>query len=1009
MKKIIIKFLVCILSACGVIGFLNVKNASAATIHDSVGGTFEVIGASLRNSKEAEDLFGIRFTTRLSKKAYKDILEVANGKTVKFGVEIVPADKPTATPASIQYVSTNPTSLENKPWFKTDKDDELIEYYATITYEIDELTNGIKDKLSGKLDENDADYQTKLDNYVKEYLKQAYGMQLKATCYYEISGERYYATKSITRSMSVLANSYANDDEYKDKLTDYFYEKEYFISGETKQGYINANGDVEVDSFNVENVKVVANDCEAVSFTNENYSLKVDNNLVPANIGDTITLYAFDKNNLVTTLVLEYVQEFSDNIKIAGKGISNYVIAVDENNSTTYSGALALKDAISQSVDKEIEIVGLETNENAIIIKQVAKSDTVSDGYNVYVENGNLIIECAYMNRFNIAFDRLISTILNFTTKVLEFDENYSETIDISKVYYSEFNVKGDGLTNDFYAMKEAHDFANISGQTVYGEAGKTYLITNTVNSVGEPQSITVLTNVDWMGARIVIDNRNLTNTNPYNTQYKSEITKSVFYIPNEYASLLITSNTDIKISDIIPSKTIDKDNITKVNNPFGYKAMFRIHNGNKRMFMRYGSNANNGDEQNEICLVDESGNLIDTNFLFDFEDITAIYVYRADQENLTVQNATIQTRASQYNINNGGAVVGDNRGIHIERPNTTLKGIFHEITDEIPWNEEVDGVPFKGFSAGYLSTLNTSNILVEDCVFQSRVNYDNGTYDISPKNTHSIIFKGCTQSNFFILDENGSADTFQAADTYTHWGVMGSNGCKNLTYDTCTLTRFDAHSGIVDGKIINSKVGQISVVGGGDLYIENTTIYAASNYVVELRKDYGSFWDGTITLKNSKVVNAKEKTDKGTIDYHAKTTKIIQSESVNHDFGFDTKFPNLVINNLKIENKGTEVNITSDKRLLSDPSVTVRGALDKTLTPNVNPCYPPEFITVSNQSIISHGYRIIVPTDNGFFSNITITGGSLRITRKNLGFGSDIIYSDNINFNPAWSTDDVD
>ena len=34
-------------------------------------------------------------------------------------------------------------------------------------------------------------YNNKLENYVLEYLKQAYGMQLKATSYFEIEYQRY--------------------------------------------------------------------------------------------------------------------------------------------------------------------------------------------------------------------------------------------------------------------------------------------------------------------------------------------------------------------------------------------------------------------------------------------------------------------------------------------------------------------------------------------------------------------------------------------------------------------------------------------------------------------------------------------------------------------------------------------------------------------------------------------------------------------------------------------------
>ena len=56
------------------------------------------------------------------------------------------------------------------------------------------------------------------------------------------------------------------------------------------------------------------------------------------------------------------------------------------------------------------------------------------------------------------------------------------------------------------------------------------------------------------------------------------------------------------------------------------------------------------------------------------------------------------------------------------------------------------------------------------------------GSYDINLGNAINITWRGCTQLND-ITDER-------------YWGVMCSNFGRNLTYDGCVLSRFDAHEG---------------------------------------------------------------------------------------------------------------------------------------------------------------------------------------------------------------------
>ena len=75
------------------------------------------------------------------------------------------------------------------------------------------------------------------------------------------------------------------------------------------------------------------------------------------------------------------------------------------------------------------------------------------------------------------------------------------------------------------------------------------------------------------------------------------------------------------------------------------------------------------------------------------------------------------------------------------------------------------------------------------------------GTYDLSVNRAISVSFVNCRQTN--DIDDN------------RYWGILGSNYCKNLLYDNCVLSRFDAHKGVANATIRNSNVEHNTALGG--------------------------------------------------------------------------------------------------------------------------------------------------------------------------------------------------
>ena len=75
----------------------------------------------------------------------------------------------------------------------------------------------------------------------------------------------------------------------------------------------------------------------------------------------------------------------------------------------------------------------------------------------------------------------------------------------------------------------------------------------------------------------------------------------------------------------------------------------------------------------------------------------------------------------------------------------------------------------------------------------------------------------------------------------------------------------------------LQSSIVKIEIVGSGDLLLENTSVY--SDTVISLCKKSGSFWNGSIAIRNLNVKN------KGAVN-------LIDGAWYNHDFGYLTSFP---------------------------------------------------------------------------------------------------------------------
>ena len=417
-------------------------------------------------------------------------------------------------------------------------------------------------------------------------------------------------------------------------------------------------------------------------------------------------------------------------------------------------------------------------------------------------------------------------------------------------VRYSDFGARGDGKTDDIDAIAAAHAFANQHGLPVKADEGATYYIG------GKNRTAVIRTDTDFGTAAFIIDDTDVQNRNAHVFLVSSSLQP---FKPEGISSL--------------------KRNQEKIDVSLPGTCLVTVTNSNVKRYIRFGPNQNNGSPQTDIFIVDKNGN-VDMNapIIWDFDQITDITALPIDETTLTITGGRFTTIAnnaeSKYNYYS--------RGIAIRRSNVVVDGLEHRIT-----GEGDHGAPYGGFinigDCAYVTVRNT--ILTGHKMYQTigsaGVPVSMGTYDISVNRALNVSFVNCSQTN----DINDSR----------YWGILGSNYCKNLVYDNCTFSRFDAHMGVANATIRNSTLGHLGInaIGSGTFTVENSTIYGRS--LINLRSDYGSTWQGEFVIRNCIFVPAGGKP--------ASASLIGGSYSGQHDFGYTCYMPErITIENLQID-----------------------------------------------------------------------------------------------------------
>ncbi len=638
-------------------------------------------------------------------------------------------------------------------------------------------------------------------------------------------------------------------------------------------------------------------------------------------------------------------------LEIGGKDAKGFKIITDTANIPSINSAKYVQGLIYNNVGYWFPIVDTDDvtdTADSIIISYVPNT-WQGNGYATTINGTTIKLETEFPHLLESLTQEVFGKY-RLKKGDVKIGSDIAATKDVRTIYYSEFakanNISLDttGAKNAYEAIKATHDYANQYGHTVSVKRGETYLITETG---AEP--IVIMTDVNWGDANFIIDDRNLKHgTDPEDPIAGSSAAVSVFTISSDYKSYRITPENDPTgiIAKINEAGGIDKEELNSTLNFFGFstgfKAMICPVNKNRKVYIRYGANAGSGSAQEELMIIDENGNVDPlTPLLLDYAEVTSIRVFRVDDRPITVKGGIFTTCANSEPCE---YLYGYTRNILIERSNVTIDGVVHKITDE--------GDTGSCYS-GFFTPRNCNNFKLINCVVQAHRTYiasngtGMGTYEIGGSLMNGLYCYNVTQSNFYnpksgaptsnYFDENGEIPKNNVGQPAGIWGVMGTNWCKNITYDHCILNRLDAHSGVVNASVLDSEVINIRLIGGGLALFENSKIYNST--MISLREDYGSTWNGEF-----RIIDTIQVTD-------SSAPVIFGGSWNNHYFGYTTYLPHTVIlDNYSVSgaNAGNaKVSVFSSFGISYDVSGdTIYGGVK-----NDNPFVMPEKIIIKNKN----------------------------------------------------------
>lgn len=415
-------------------------------------------------------------------------------------------------------------------------------------------------------------------------------------------------------------------------------------------------------------------------------------------------------------------------------------------------------------------------------------------------------------------------------------------------VTYEEFGAVGDGVSDDMAAIQKAHEHANQKGLPVRSKPGATYhLGTKDITAV-------IQTDTDWGTSKFIIDDsKGVEKSN----RPLFEIQSSLKAIP-------------LKIERL-------KRGQTRVELKPPTDCLVYVENDKKRMFIRKGGNQNSGTTQKEVFVLKKDGTIIGA-IDWDYDEITKITAQPIDETLLSVRGGVFTSIANHTKPEDKSSYWA--RNISIVRSKTVIDGVIHKVT-----GEQKHGHPYRGF----LTADRCAHIIFRNCIVDGRKVYSKMGKTGSPVPMGTYGYHANLVMDFRMINCSMGNDI----NDRSRWGVVATNFMKNFLVEKSVLSRVDVHMGVSGSYIIKDcTLGHagINAIGRGQLIVENTTLHSGN--LINFRSDYGSTWDGDVTIRNCRWIPSNKN-----------PTLLGMRNDGSHDFGYPCFMPKTIrIENLSVD-----------------------------------------------------------------------------------------------------------
>ena len=285
-----------------------------------------------------------------------------------------------------------------------------------------------------------------------------------------------------------------------------------------------------------------------------------------------------------------------------------------------------------------------------------------------------------------------------------------------------------------------------------------------------------------------------------------------------------------------------------------------------------------------EFFFVEEHGRILG-DIAWEFSDYTSLVAYPGNDSYLVIDGGTFYMSGENPTTKPERLYI--QIGFSVRRSRTIIRNQWVGLERG---NPDVSMVP----KSGFYSFSSVYDVLLENVRLipweKNRPGTDRdvkeGTYGIGGNRVLNATFRNVT-----------------AEGSPIHWGVFGTNLFKNFRVEQCVLNRVDVHFHCWNLYIKDSKIGSngITVTGGGDLFVENTTCIAGN--FISFRRDYGAKWDGDIRIRNCR---------------HAPITSGETSILSFSADNFDYKYPIGYGNTLKVEDVVVDFRTVPDSKSTS-------------------------------------------------------------------------------------------